>query len=203
MPGTKILSAFLIMVPATILLTTEATLGEPAAEQCKASPGGPPHGECICTTASIAPPTNIAGISDLAARMYSTRRRWRLLTRLRRERQMVDADNAAPGLCRPMVPNRLRRCKPHSRNANRERANGACASCAGRSGRNRQSGSRRTGVRSALAWRTFRKRKIWSRASRRQLSDNDDLNGATRTRSRKCRRSGLAGAGHAARSAAR
>jgi hypothetical protein len=40
MPGTKILSAFLIMVPATILLTTEATLGEPAAEQCKASPGG-------------------------------------------------------------------------------------------------------------------------------------------------------------------
>jgi hypothetical protein len=35
MPGTKILSAFLIMVPATILLTTEAT-----AEQCKASPGG-------------------------------------------------------------------------------------------------------------------------------------------------------------------
>ena len=40
MPGTKILSAFLIMVPATVLLTTEATLGEPAAEQCKASPGG-------------------------------------------------------------------------------------------------------------------------------------------------------------------
>jgi hypothetical protein len=40
MPGTKILSAFLIMVPATVLLTTEATLSEPAAEQCKASPGG-------------------------------------------------------------------------------------------------------------------------------------------------------------------
>ncbi len=40
MPGTKILWAFLIMVPATVLLTTEATLGEPAAEQCKASPGG-------------------------------------------------------------------------------------------------------------------------------------------------------------------
>jgi hypothetical protein len=40
MAGTKILSAFLIMVPATVLLTTEATLSEPAAEQCKASPGG-------------------------------------------------------------------------------------------------------------------------------------------------------------------
>lgn len=40
MPGTKILWAFLIMVPGTVLLTTEATLGEPAAEQCKASPGG-------------------------------------------------------------------------------------------------------------------------------------------------------------------
>jgi hypothetical protein len=40
MPGTKILSAFLIMVPATILLTAEASLGEPAAEACKASPGG-------------------------------------------------------------------------------------------------------------------------------------------------------------------
>jgi hypothetical protein len=40
MPGTKILWAFLIMVPATVLLTTEATLSEPAAEQCKASPGG-------------------------------------------------------------------------------------------------------------------------------------------------------------------
>src|SRR6185437_14728955 len=40
MPGTKILSAFLIMVPATILLTAEAGLAEPAAEACKASPGG-------------------------------------------------------------------------------------------------------------------------------------------------------------------
>ena len=39
MPGTKILWAFLIMVPGTVLLTTEATLSEPAAEQCKASPG--------------------------------------------------------------------------------------------------------------------------------------------------------------------
>lgn len=40
MPGTRILSAFLIMVPATILLTAEAGLAEPAAEACKASPGG-------------------------------------------------------------------------------------------------------------------------------------------------------------------
>jgi hypothetical protein len=40
MPGTKILSAFLIMVPATILLTAETSLGEPAADQCKASPLG-------------------------------------------------------------------------------------------------------------------------------------------------------------------
>ena len=39
MPGTKILWAFLIMVPGTVLLTAEATLSEPAAEQCKASPG--------------------------------------------------------------------------------------------------------------------------------------------------------------------
>jgi hypothetical protein len=40
MPGIKILSAMLIMVPATILVTAEASLGEPAAEACKASPGG-------------------------------------------------------------------------------------------------------------------------------------------------------------------
>lgn len=40
MPGMKILSAILIMVPATILLTAEVSLGEPAAEACKASPGG-------------------------------------------------------------------------------------------------------------------------------------------------------------------
>jgi hypothetical protein len=38
MPGTKLLSAFL-MVPATVLLTTQASLSEPAAEQCKPSPG--------------------------------------------------------------------------------------------------------------------------------------------------------------------
>jgi hypothetical protein len=44
MPGTKILSAFL-MVPATVLLTTQASLSEPAAEQCKHSPGASaPHG---------------------------------------------------------------------------------------------------------------------------------------------------------------
>jgi len=40
MPGMKILSAMLIMVPATILMTAEGSLGEPAAEPCKASPGG-------------------------------------------------------------------------------------------------------------------------------------------------------------------
>jgi hypothetical protein len=40
MPGMKVLSAFLVMVPATILLTTGASLSEPAAEQCKASPNG-------------------------------------------------------------------------------------------------------------------------------------------------------------------
>ena len=40
MPGMKILSAILIMVPATVLLTAEVSLGEPAAEPCKASPGG-------------------------------------------------------------------------------------------------------------------------------------------------------------------
>lgn len=40
MAGTEILSAFLIMVPATVLLTTAPALSEPAAEQCKASPGG-------------------------------------------------------------------------------------------------------------------------------------------------------------------
>jgi hypothetical protein len=40
MSGTKILSAFLVMVPATILLTAEASFGEPAAETCKASPSG-------------------------------------------------------------------------------------------------------------------------------------------------------------------
>jgi hypothetical protein len=45
MPGTKILSAFLILVPATILLTAEASLGEPAADQCKPSPlGAAPRG---------------------------------------------------------------------------------------------------------------------------------------------------------------
>ena len=50
--------------------------------------------------------------------------------------------------------------------------------------------------------RTFRKRKIWSRASRRQ-SATAMPNGATRTRSRKCRRSGLAGKrAYAAQSAA-
>jgi hypothetical protein len=38
MPGTKILSAIL-MVPATVLLTAQASLSEPAAEQCKHSPG--------------------------------------------------------------------------------------------------------------------------------------------------------------------
>jgi len=38
MPGTKILSAFL-MVPATVLLTAQASLSEPAADQCKHSPG--------------------------------------------------------------------------------------------------------------------------------------------------------------------
>ena len=40
MAGTKILSAILIMVPATMLVTAEASLGETAAEACKASPGG-------------------------------------------------------------------------------------------------------------------------------------------------------------------
>jgi hypothetical protein len=40
MPGMKILSAILIMVPATVLLTAEVSFGEPAAEPCKASPGG-------------------------------------------------------------------------------------------------------------------------------------------------------------------
>ena len=45
MPGTKILSAFLILVPATILLTAETSFGEPAADQCKASPlGAAPRG---------------------------------------------------------------------------------------------------------------------------------------------------------------
>jgi hypothetical protein len=39
MPGMKILSAIIIMVPATVLLTAEVSLGEPAAEPCKASPG--------------------------------------------------------------------------------------------------------------------------------------------------------------------
>ena len=38
MPGTKLLSAIL-MVSATVLLTTQASLSEPAAEQCKPSPG--------------------------------------------------------------------------------------------------------------------------------------------------------------------
>jgi len=40
MAGMKILSAILIMVPATVLLTAEVSFGEPAAEPCKASPGG-------------------------------------------------------------------------------------------------------------------------------------------------------------------
>src|SRR6516165_235603 len=40
MPRMKILSAMLIMVPATILMTAQGSLGEPAAEACKASPGG-------------------------------------------------------------------------------------------------------------------------------------------------------------------
>src|SRR5262245_30382811 len=40
MPRMKILSAMLIMVPATILMTAEGSLGEPAAEACKAGPGG-------------------------------------------------------------------------------------------------------------------------------------------------------------------
>jgi hypothetical protein len=39
MAGMKILSAILIMVPATVLLTAEVSFGEPAAEPCKASPG--------------------------------------------------------------------------------------------------------------------------------------------------------------------
>jgi hypothetical protein len=41
MPGMKILSAFLIMAPAAVLLTAEASLAEPAAEACKPSPTGP------------------------------------------------------------------------------------------------------------------------------------------------------------------
>jgi hypothetical protein len=40
MPGTKILSAFLIMVPATVLLTAVPSSGEPAADQCKPTPNG-------------------------------------------------------------------------------------------------------------------------------------------------------------------
>jgi hypothetical protein len=40
MSGMKVLSAFLVMVPATILLATGASLSEPAAEPCKASPNG-------------------------------------------------------------------------------------------------------------------------------------------------------------------
>jgi hypothetical protein len=45
MPGTKLLSAFLIIVPATILLTAETSLGEPAADQCKPNPvGAAPRG---------------------------------------------------------------------------------------------------------------------------------------------------------------
>jgi hypothetical protein len=37
--GSKILPAILIMVPATALLTAQSSLSEPAAEECKASPG--------------------------------------------------------------------------------------------------------------------------------------------------------------------
>ena len=70
MPGTKILWAFLIMVPGTVLLTTEATLEASLPQSnAKRARAGPLHGECTGTTASVAPPINIAGISDLAARM--------------------------------------------------------------------------------------------------------------------------------------
>ena len=37
--GSKILPAILIMAPATVLLSAQASLSEPAAEECKASPG--------------------------------------------------------------------------------------------------------------------------------------------------------------------
>ena len=37
--GSKILPAILIIVPATVLVSTQASLSEPAAEECKASPG--------------------------------------------------------------------------------------------------------------------------------------------------------------------
>jgi hypothetical protein len=37
--GSKILPAILIMVPATVLVSTQASLSEPAAEECKTSPG--------------------------------------------------------------------------------------------------------------------------------------------------------------------
>src|SRR2546429_9209688 len=98
MAGTKILSAFLIMVPATVLLTTEATLSEPAAQQCKASPGGAaPRGmhwyyrsnrgskqHCWYlgpAGAHVKAHTATAAVSDPPAA---------------REANFVDADNAAP-----------------------------------------------------------------------------------------------------------
>ena len=40
MPGTKILSAILIMIPAAVLLTAQQSFSEPAAEACKLSPSG-------------------------------------------------------------------------------------------------------------------------------------------------------------------
>ena len=37
--GSKILPAILIIVPATVLVSVQASLSEPAAEECKTSPG--------------------------------------------------------------------------------------------------------------------------------------------------------------------
>jgi hypothetical protein len=99
MPGTKILSAFLIMVPATILLTAETSLGEPAPDQCKASPlGAAPRGShwyyhinratkqhCWYlgpNGAHLKSHTKLAGVADTAA--------------MARTPEPADADDAAP-----------------------------------------------------------------------------------------------------------
>jgi hypothetical protein len=99
MPGTKILSAFLIIVPATILLTAETSLGEPAADQCKASPlGAAPRGmhwyyhinratkqHCWylgANGAHVKSHTKLAGVADAAAVATTP--------------EPADADDAAP-----------------------------------------------------------------------------------------------------------
>ena len=155
MPGTKILSAFLIMVPATILLTTEATLGEPAAEQCKASPGGAaPRGmhwyyrvnratnkHCWYLGpggAHVKSHTATAAVADPPGA---------------RKANPVDADNAAPMQAmpadgaEPAAP--VQTAFAQAQTASAQTALRASSAC--RSSRNRQSSSRRTGLWRALA----------------------------------------------------